>query len=139
MINAFSKTFQLMYVLIGIISAGILFALRNFILSCYDLTPDTMELARKMIFALCFIVFATCYQYPVSSGIILGGGNSKYSFIVDSIAMWLIALPLAWISAYLLRWSPLVTFCLLRSDQLLKVFINGYWVNKRKWYRRLIK
>jgi putative MATE family efflux protein len=138
MINAYSKTLQLMYILIGIISAGILFALRNVILSFYDLTPETMALARQMIFALCFIVFGTCYQYPVSSGIILGGGNSKYSFIVDSIAMWLIALPLAWISAYLLGWSPLVTFCLLRSDQILKVFINGYWVNKRQWYRRLI-
>lgn len=139
MINAYSKTLQLMYILIGILSAGILFALRNFILSCYDLTPETMALARRMIIALCFIVFATCYQYPVSSGIILGGGNSRYSFIVDSIAMWIVALPLAWISAYLLKWPALVTFCILRSDQFLKVFINGYWVNKRKWYRRLIK
>lgn len=138
MINAYSKTLQLLYLLIGIISAGILFALRNFILSYYALTPETMELARKMILALCVIVFATCYQYPVSSGIILGGGNSRYSFIVDTIAMWLIALPLAWISAYVIGWPPLVTFCFLRSDQFIKVFVNGYWVNKRKWYRQLI-
>jgi len=139
MINAYSKTLQLLYILIGIVSAGILFALRNFILSNYDLTPETMDLARKMILALCVIVFATCYQYPVSSGIILGGGNSRYSFIVDTIAMWAIALPLAWISAYILKWPPLVTFCILRSDQFIKVFVNGYWVNKRQWYRRLIK
>ena len=139
MINAYSKTLQLMYILIGIISASILFALRNFILSFYDLTPETMALARQMILALCFIVLATCYQYPVSSGIILGGGNSRYSFIVDSIAMWLIALPLAWISAFIMGWPPLVTFCILRSDQFLKVIVNGYWVNKRMWYRQLIK
>lgn len=139
MINAYSKTLQLLYILIGIVSAGILFALRHFILSYYDLTPETMDLARKMILALCFIVLATCYQYPVSSGIILGGGNSRYSFIVDNIAMWGIALPLAWISAFILKWPPLVTFCILRSDQFIKVFINGYWVNKRQWYRRLIK
>jgi putative MATE family efflux protein len=138
MINAYSKTLQLMYILIGVVSAGILFALRHFILGFYELTPETMELARQMILALCFIVLATCYQYPVSSGIILGGGNSKYSFIVDSFAMWIIALPLAWISAYILRWPPLLTFCILRSDQFIKVLINGYWVNKRQWYRQLI-
>ena len=138
-INAYSKTLQLMYILIGITSAGILFSLRGLLLSFYELTPETMALARQMILALCFIVLATCYQYPVSSGIILGGGNSKYSFIVDSFAMWIVALPLAWISAYLLKWPPLVTFCILRSDQFLKVIINGYWVNKRQWYRQLIK
>ncbi|NLV50361.1 MAG: MATE family efflux transporter, partial [Clostridiales bacterium] len=112
---------------------------RSLILGFYDLTPETMELARQMIFALCFIVLATCYQYPVSSGIILGGGNSRYSFVVDTVAMWVIALPLAYLSAYVFGWTPLVTFCLLRSDQFVKVLVNGYWVNKRKWYRQLIK
>lgn len=139
MINAYSKTLQLMYILIGIISASVLFALRDFILSFYDLTPETMELARQMIMALCLIVLASCYQYPVSSGIILGGGNSKYSFIVDTVVMWLVALPLGCVSAFILRWPPLVTFCIVRGDQFLKVFIHGYWVNKRKWYRQLIK
>lgn len=139
MINSYSKTLQLLYVFIGIISAGVLFSLRSLILGFYDLTPETMELARQMIFALCFIVLATCYQYPVSSGIILGGGNSRYSFVVDTVAMWVIALPLAYLSAYVFGWTPLVTFCLLRSDQFVKVLVNGYWVNKRKWYRQLIK
>ena len=140
MINAYSKTFQLLYILIGIISAGILFALRDFILSFYDLTPETMMLARQMILALCFIVLASCYQYPVSSGIILGGGNSKYSFIVDTIVMWCVALPLGWVSAFIMmKWPPLAAFCIVRGDQFLKVIIHGYWVNKRKWYRQLIK
>ncbi len=139
MIDAYSKTLQLMYIIIGIVSACTLFVLRNFILSFYDLTPETMVLARKMIIALCFIVFATCYQYPVSSGIILGGGNSRYSFIVDNIAMWAFALPIACVSAFVLGWPALVTFCILRSDQFVKALVNGYWVNKRNWYRQLIR
>ncbi len=84
MINAYSKTLQFMYVLIGIISALILFALRNMILGFYDLTPETMELAREMILALCFIVFATCYQYPVSRYIIGGGIRSTASSLTTS-------------------------------------------------------
>ena len=110
MINAYSKTLQFMYICIGVLSAGALFALRNLILGFYDLTPEAMELARQMMLALCFIVFATCYQYPVSSGIILGGGNSKYSFVVDNIAMWLIALPLAAISAFVLKMASASDF-----------------------------
>jgi Na+-driven multidrug efflux pump len=98
-----------------------------------------MMLARQMILALCFIVLASCYQYPVSSGIILGGGNSKYSFIVDTIVMWCVALPLGLVSAFIMKWPPLATFCIVRGDQFLKVIIHGYWVNKRKWYRQLIK
>jgi len=138
LIDSYSKTLQMLYVIIGAVSAGVLFSLRDIILGFYDLSPETMELARSMILALCFIVFATCYQYPVSSGIILGGGNSKYSFVVDSIAMWAFALPCAYISAFVLGWPPLVTFCLLRSDQFVKAFVNGYWVNKRNWYRQLV-
>jgi hypothetical protein len=37
------------------------------------------RLARKMILALCVIVFAPAISNLLSSGIILGGGNSRYS------------------------------------------------------------
>ncbi len=139
LIKSYSITLQCLYVLIGVFSAGILFASRSLILSLYDLSPETMELSEKMLVALCVVVLCSSYQYPVASGIIQGGGNTGYTFIVDTAAMWFFALPLAYISAFVIGWSPFVTFCILRSDQCLKVFINGYWVNKRRWFRQLIK
>ena len=137
LVDTYSKTLQCIYLLIGVVSSGLLLLCRGLILSFYTLSPETMALSEQMLLVLCIIVFSSCYQYPVSSGIIQGGGNTMFGFVVDSAALWLFALPFAWLSAFVFHWPVIVTFFLLKSDQCLKMFINAYWVNKRKWFRDL--
>ena len=76
------------------------------------------------------------YQMPVNSGIIKGGGDTKYVMKVDLTSIWGIVVPLSFIMAFVVKASPVVVVWCLNLDQLFKcvpAFIKvnyGHWVKK---------
>jgi len=75
----------------------------------------------------------------VQSGIIAGGGDTKYQAIVDNCFMWLWTIPSAALSAFVFHFPPIVTFMFLKSDQLLKCIPNAIRCNRYKWVRNLTR
>ena len=71
--------------------------------------------------------------------IIAGGGDTKYAAIVDNLFMWLYTIPSACISAFVLKLPPVVTFCFLKSDQILKCIPNSIVCNRYRWVRVLTR
>ncbi len=84
-------------------------------------------------------MLGTAYLFPVESGIILGGGNTRYAFIVDTLFIWLWVIPASALSAFVFRFPPIVTFILLKSDQFLKCIPNAVVVNRYRWIRNLTR
>ena len=138
-VRPYSRTFQLLYVLSGLATGILLFAVRDLVLSIYALEPGTYDLARTFINHLVWLVVFASYQYPAASGIVLGGGNTKYPVIVETLFIWLCVLPFSALSAFVWKLSPVITFLFLKSDQLLKCIPNGIVVNRYKWVRILTR
>jgi Na+-driven multidrug efflux pump len=86
---------------------------------------------------LAVTVVGTAYEYPVASGIVQGGGDTKYAFTVEMIFMWGFTIPMSALSAFVFRLPPVCTFFFLKSDQLLKCIPNAIRCNGYKWIRRL--
>ena len=139
LVRPYTRTFQLLYVANGLLTGLVLFLARDLALSFYIITPETEELARTFITVLCITVVGTAYLFPVESGIILGGGNTRYAVIVDTLFIWLWVLPMSALSAFVFRFPPLVTFILLKSDQILKGIPNAVVVNRYRWIRNLTR
>ena len=81
----------------------------------------------------------SCYEYPVEGGIIAGGGSTKYAAVVDNLFMWLFTIPSAALSAFVFQFPPVVTFCFLKADQLLKCIPNAIVCNRYRWVRTLTR
>ena len=138
-IRQYSRSFQLLYFINGLVAGIVLLVLRDFVLGFYTLEHDTWELTRTFITMLCVVVVFASYQYPVSAGVILGGGNTRYCFIVDTAFIWLCVLPFSALSAFVWKLSPVITFLLLKSDQFLKCIPNSIVVNRYRWVRVLTR
>ena len=138
-IRPYTRTLQLLYVLSGIVTGLILFLIRDLILGVYILEPETRELTRTFMTFLTVIAVFASYQYPAASGIVLGGGNTKYPVIVETSFIWLCVLPLSALSAFVWKFSPVITFLFLKSDQPLKCIPNGIVVNRYRWVRILTR
>ena len=95
------------------------------------------ELAISMMHVLCFTVVCSCYEYPCMCGIIAGGGNTMFAFVMDVVFTLGVAIVGAALSAFVFDWPPLVTFALLKSDQVLKCIPNAIVVNRFRWARDL--
>jgi len=138
-IRPYSRTLQLLYVAGGLVTGLVLFLLRGLILRIYILEPGTWDLSYSFMTLLSVAVVFASYQYPAASGIVLGGGNTRYPVIVETLFIWLCVLPLSALSAFVWNLPPIITFLCLKSDQFLKCIPNGIVLNRYRWVRVLTR
>lgn len=122
-VRQYTNTLQMLFLMIGILTGTTLLCLRDTVLSLYTVSPESMRLASLFITVLSVTAMGTSYQMPCLTGIVRACGDTSFVFRNDLVFMWGIVLPSAAISAFLLDASPLIVFCCLKSDQILKCFI----------------
>ena len=131
------KTLQLMFVGIGVIISVTMFFIRIPIISLYDLSPETYDLAKAFLLVLCFTGFGMSYQMPTIIGIVQGGGDGKFVLKNDFISIYCIVLPLSFLAAFVFNWHPVaVVFC-LNFDQIFKCIPGFIKVNSYTWVKKL--
>lgn len=133
----YSRTLQMIYLGIGLATGLILFLIREPILSFYRITPLTAEYAISFLTILSVTVVGTAYQMTVLSGIVRGGGDTRFVFYNDLVHMWGIVLPLSLIAANVLHAAPAVVFLCLKADQILKCGIAAVYVNSYRWIKKI--
>ena len=138
-VRPYSRTLQLIFLLIGLVSAIAMLIFRNAIVNLYAVSEEAKTLAKSFLLILSISTVGTCYEYPVEGGIIAGGGDPKYQAIVDTLFMWLFTIPVSAVAAFVFDASPIVVFCLLKADQLLKCIPNGIVCNRYKWVKQLTR
>ena len=109
------------------------------IISLYSVSEETKQLALQFITVLSIATIGSCYEYPVEGGIIAGGGSTKYQAYIDNLFMWLFTIPSAFLSAFVFNFPPLVTFCFLKADQLIKCIPNFITCNRYRWVKVLTR
>ena len=139
MVRSYSKTMQGVFLALGLASGALLFAFKDIIVGFYTVSEQTKALAVGFITVLSITTVGSCYEYPAEGGIIAGGGMPKYQAVVDNLFMWLFTIPSAFLSAFVFKFPPVVTFCFLKADQIFKCIPNGIVCNRYKWVRILTR
>ena len=102
----------------GIICGVLLFFIRIPVLSLYQLSPETREMANTFLIILSVVMVGMSYQMPTNGGIIRGSGSIAYSMKVDLISTWAIVIPLSMFMAFVVKASPAIVVCCLNADQI---------------------
>jgi Na+-driven multidrug efflux pump len=102
-------------------------------------TPGAAKLAVEFIAVLSVTIVGTSYQCSCLTGIVTGGGDTKFVLINDLIHQWLIVIPSAFVSAFVFGWPLWVTFLCLKSDQILKCIVAVFKVNRYRWIHVLTR
>lgn len=139
-VKAYTKTLQVIFVLIGIFTGTVLWFSKDEILALYtSITPETYDLTVQFIAVLSITVVGTSYQCACLTGIVTGGGDTKFVLINDLIHQWLIVIPSAFLAAFVFEAPLWVVFLCLKSDQILKCFVAIVKVNRYKWIHKLTR
>jgi len=134
-----TRTLQVIFLCIGTLSGLAVYACRDLIISIYNVQPSTQELARQFITVLSITIVGTSYQVACLTGIVRGGGHTKFVFYNDLIFMWGIVLPLSFLGAFVWKLSPVIVFFFLKSDQLMKCVVAAFEVNSYRWIKKLTR
>lgn len=138
-VRDYTKTMQALFLIIGLVSGLLLYLLKFPVFSWYKLPEETMALANQFIYIFIIATVGMSYQMPTVTGIVRGGGDTKFGMINDIISIWLIVLPLSALAAFQFDWPPAAVVACLNSDQVFKCGAAAIRCNRYKWVKKLAR
>ena len=138
-LREYTRTLQLTFLAIGLTLALIMLCVRGPLLALYDISERTRELAGAYMLIQSVVLFTMSYQMPVNTGIIRGGGDTRFAMILDLVSIWGIVMPVSLLCAFVWKLSPIVVIIALNSDQVFKCIPACIRVNSYKWVRKLTR
>jgi len=70
-------------------------------------------------------------------GVLRGGGDTRFVALVDVLGIWLIAIPLGFLSGHVWGWSVPAVYIMLKCDELVKTAVTLPRLLKGKWIKDL--
>ena len=139
-VKAAMRTLELMSLLIALILGGTLYIIRTPLLRLYELTPEALALADRLIVILCLVMVGMGYEMPICMGCLRGGGDTKFVLAMNMISTWAIVMPLSFASAFWWKWPVAAVVICIQSDQIFKclpTFVRARHYNK--WIKKLTR
>lgn len=137
--KANSKRAMVLMVATGLIGGLIIFTITPLVLQVAALSDTAMGYLKIMLYINCFYIMGSAVNGTMITGIFRAGGDSKFGMICDFIDMWLYAVPLGFISAFVLKLPPMIVYVLLCTDE----FVKWPWVFKHyrsgKWMNNITR
>ena len=136
-IRSDARTLATIDVAVGIVLGIILFALKNPLLSMYQLSGEALRLADHLIVIMSFVMVGMSYQMPVSAGIIQGGGDTKFNMVMSMISTWAIVMPLSFAAAFWWKLPVELVVIVIQSDQFFKGIPAFIRFRSYRWVKKL--
>lgn len=137
LLKQYTKQLQRLFLVVGVCSGLLLYLVSDTILLLYNLTPETVIMAKQFMIVLSVMIVGTSYQMSVLTGLVRAGGSIYFVLVNDLIFVWLIVLPSAYIAAFVFHAHPAIVFLCLKSDQILKCIVAYIKVNRFNWIKNL--
>ena len=138
LMREYAKTVQVLFIILGFITGGVLQILKNPFISLYNVSADAVKYAKQFINIISITAIGTCYQAACIYGLVKSGGDTSFTLKNDAFFIFLVVIPSAIITT-VLGFSPAVVFFCLKSDQLLKCITGAIKINRYNWMKNLTR
>jgi len=134
-----AKKVMKLTVVTGVIGGLIVLGAMPIVLRYATLTDQAMHYLKYMMLINTYYVLGAAVNTTLIAGVFRAGGDSRFGFICDTITMWCYAVPLGFISAFILKLPVLWVYFLLCTDE----FAKWPWVLKHyrsmKWLNNITR
>ncbi|MDD3415167.1 MAG: MATE family efflux transporter [Lachnospiraceae bacterium] len=133
------RRFIILTVIAGAIGGLLVFFSIPFVVANVSLSGTALKYLKFMLYINTYYIVGAAVNTTLIAGIFRAGGDSRFGFVCDTIDMWLYAVPLGLLSAFVLKLPVEVVYFLLLTDE----FVKWPWVFKHyasyKWVRNITR
>lgn len=126
-------------VISGIVSGILLLCLTPLIVNLADLTDTARGYLQGMLFMCCYYVVGKSVNSTTIGGIFCAGGDAKFGFYCDSVVMWVIMVPLGFLSAFVWHLPVLAVYFIFSLDEFIKLPVVFFHYRKYGWAKDLTR
>ena len=124
-------------ILFGAIGAGIIMLIAEPMITAYNLSAQTQEIARELMRAISLIVLFQATNSIMTKGVLRGGGDTKISMVADNIFLWVASIPLGILAGLVLHLPAFWIYFFLKVDQVLKAVWCVIRLRSGKWIKKI--
>ena len=128
-------TFKWLSVGVGVIVCVIIFSLRSVAVDFYNVSAEAKSFAYDMMLVTSIVGFFMSMSAVGIVGILRGGGDTKFSLNAEIFALWAVAVPVAYFTAFVLHWPPIFVYCMIKLDEPVKNVLIWIRLRGTRWLR----
>ena len=134
----YAKKCMVLTIIMSSIMGVILIMLSPYIINMFNIKDLVKDYTHKLLMVVSFGIIFKTYNYTTIVGILRSGGDTKYTAILDFASVWFIGIPMAFLGTYVLDLPVYVTYAMVYSEEIIKVFFSNARVRKNKWAKSLV-
>ncbi|MCR5735505.1 MAG: MATE family efflux transporter [Lachnospiraceae bacterium] len=124
---------------VGFISTGLILAMTPFIVGAVILTDEAREYLTGMMVIMAVYMIGRCVNTVTINGVLDGGGDTIFDLYSLIVSMWMIAIPLAVLGAFVFKWHVFAVYACTCLDEVGKIPWVMIRFKKYKWVRDLTR
>jgi len=132
---AMSKILTKLAVTVGLILGALTLCFGKPILNLFDFTEEGAMDAWRILIVYASTLFMEVFNGNMLSGTLRSGGDTRFAMFTEVGAVWLIGVPLAFITSLWLGWPVYLAVLAVKSEGvvkgviLLRRYLSGKWLN----------
>ncbi len=136
----YAKRFLKLAAIIGLIIGLILFLSSEIVLKVFkDISPELYNTSNKLIRILGLFFVIRVLNGTLVVGILRGGGDTKFSAILEAGSVWILGVPLAFLGATVLKLPVHLVVTLVYTSEIVTAIIGAIRVKSDKWVKNIIE
>lgn len=123
----------------GVILGVFIWILAPFIASMFDVTQETLDTTIKVLRIMAYVAPLRFFNVVMIIGVFRGGGDTKYTMLLQFCTVWLYAVPFSFLAAAVLQLSVVNVFICVCSEEVVKIFFVLQRLHSKKWIRNVVE
>ncbi len=124
---------------VGILTGIVLLLIRPLVFMFFSLTERASGYLDFMLLISAYYVVGQAMNTLLIAGIFRAGGDSRFGMICDIIVMWVISVPLGFISAFVLKLPPMAVYFILCLDEFWKIPVVYRHYKSFRWLKDITR
>lgn len=122
---------------LGLFAALVIRLISGPVIHAYDMSPETVEVARQLMDAIGFIMIFQSANSIMTKGVLRGGGDTKMLMLADNIFLWLLSIPLGLLAGFVFGLPAFWIYTCLKADQIAKTVWCVFRLKGGKWIKKI--
>ena len=123
----------------GIIGGLLLIIVRPIILNIVNLSELSTHYLNIMLWINSYYIVGQILNTCAICGVFRAGGDSKFGFIIDTIFMWIIMVPIGLLCGFYWKLPPMIVYFILCCDEFIKYPIVYFHYKRGKWLKDITR
>lgn len=125
--------------IIGILIGMIIILIRNPVVSLYDVPVVVKEGAGTLMMIMGIFMFVRSMNFTNLMGVLRAGGDVRLVLALETIPLWVIAVPLTIFTGLYLHWPITVVYLLSLCEEVIKCIFGMVRFFTKKWIHDLVQ